>query len=353
MNYSAYGVSYRVSSKSRDRRVALKLLRQRLAEVRTGTHNPAADRVRLADLEQMLKDDYAANRRRSLNRALLSWRHLSGYFGEHTRAIDVTADRINAYLAARLGEDAAPATIQNELAALKRGFSLAVRAGRLHHKPAFPVIAVSNSRTGFFEEADFRALLAELPPELQAPLTFAFHTGWRLASEVLTLRWSQVDLAAGTVRLEPGTTKNNEGREWPLSALPELAALLQRQREHTSVVERELGAIVPWVFHRSGAPILSLRRAWKNACRRTGLSGRIPHDLRRGAVRGLERAGVSRSVAMKLVGHKTQSIYSRYAIVSSRDLAEGVAKLAAQRATQTIGERSVVPLRRATRVATS
>jgi hypothetical protein len=59
----------------------------------------------------------------------------------------------------------------------------------------------------------------------------------------------------------------------------------------------------------------------------------IPHDFRRTAVRNLERAGVPRSVAMKLVGHKTESIYRRYAIVSQRDLAEGVAKLAALRQT--------------------
>src|SRR5271155_3588861 len=59
-----------------------------------------------------------------------------------------------------------------------------------------------------------------------------------------------------------------------------------------------------------------------------GVPGRIPHDFRRTAVRNLERAGVSRSVAMKLTGHKTEAVYRRYAIVSESDLSEGIAKLA-------------------------
>jgi integrase len=221
--------------------------------------------------------------------------------------------------------------VANELAALKRGFSLAVRAGRLVHRPAFPTIQLDNARTGFFEELEFRSLLAKLPDYLRPPVTFAYLSGWRIRSEILSLRWPQVDLAVGVVRLEPGTTKNREGREFPVSALPELAALLARQRELTTATEREVGAVIPYVFHRYGKPIRDFREAWRNACRQAGLVGMIPHDFRRTAVRNLERAGVPRSVAMKLVGHKTESIYRRYAIVSQRDLAEGVAKLAALR----------------------
>lgn len=276
------------------------------------------------------------------NRVQCAFQHLRGFFGDY-RALDITADRLVSYANARAAEKAAPATIVNELAALKRGFSLAVRAARLLHKPAFPTIRPDNVRKGFFERADFQALLTQLPEYLRAPITFAYLTGWRVHSEVLSLCWRQVDLEAGVVRLEVGTTKNREGREWPLNALPELTDLLRAQREHTRRIERETGAVVPFVFHREGRPIRDFRTAWKNACKRAGLTGAIPHDFRRTAVRNLERAGVLRSVAMKLVGHKTESVYRRYAIVCSRDLADGVAKLAQLYASTSAGSRAVLP----------
>ena len=151
-------------------------------------------------------------------------------------------------------------------------------------------------------------------------------TGWRIG-EAKALNWRQVDFCAGTVRLEPGTTKNDEGRTFPFTGLPALEALLRSQRTHTSVIERERGTLVPSVFHRRGKPIRSLHGAWRTACVRAGVPGRLVHDLRRTAVRNLERAGVSRSVAMKLTGHKTESVYRRYAIVSDADLREASRKL--------------------------
>ena len=72
-----------------------------------------------------------------------------------------------------------------------------------------------------------------------------------------------------------------------------------------------------------------MRRAWMTACRKAGSPGLLLHDLRRSAVRNLERAGVSRPGAMKLTGHKTANMYRRYAIVAESDLREAGAKLAA------------------------
>jgi integrase len=195
-------------------------------------------------------------------------------------------------------------------------------------KPYIPSIEVRNVRTGFFEESEFKAVLANLPEDLQPVAEFAYLTGWR-KQEILRLQWRQISFEAGTVRLEPGSTKNDEGRTFPFNSYPALKALLERQKAKTDALQQASEIIVPWVFHRNGKPIRDYRKAWKDACKDAGVPGRIPHDFRRTAVRNLERAGVPRSVAMKLTGHKTESVYRRYAIVSEADLSEGVAKLAA------------------------
>ena len=210
---------------------------------------------------------------------------------------------------------------------MRLAFSLAVKLGKLSHRPYLPAPRVENARQGFFEEAEFEALLKNLPPHVATLVTFLFLSGWRLG-EALGLTWNQVDFRAGVVRLEPGTTKNDEGRTFPFSVLSRFEAVLRQQRELTTKVERATGQIVPLVFHRDGKPLGDLRRPWKKACKAIGLPNRIMHDFRRTAVRNLERAGVPRSVAMKLTGHKTESVYRRYAIVSEADLKEGVAKLA-------------------------
>ena len=136
-----------------------------------------------------------------------------------------------------------------------------------------------------------------------------------------------MDFGAAKVRLDPGATKNGEARTFPLSAYPPRGELLKWQRECTVTVEKKTKQIVSHVFHRDGKPILCFRGAWRKACDAAGVKGRLVHDFRRTAVRNLERAGVPRSVAMKLTGHLTESIYRRYAIVSPADLTAGVEKL--------------------------
>ena len=328
------------SSRTTSRAVANKQLEQWKAQIRQGTYVPDADQTRFDDLATLLLDEYRANARKSLDRAEDAVSHLEGFFSGW-RAQAISTDRILAYVRHRQQQKAANATINRELAALKRMFRLGERAGKVLRRPFIDMLQEHNARTGFFEHADFDAVLAGLPADLKAVFAVAFVTGWRVKSEILTRQWAHVDLQSGWLRLEPGETKNLEGRQFPIT--PVLRVVLERQRERTLAVEKATHAIIPWLFHRAGRPVKSFRRAWLTACKGAGLSGRIPHDFRRTAVRNLERAGVPRSTAMKMVGHKTESIYRRYAIVDEAMLKEGAVKLQALHETQAIAT-PVIPL---------
>jgi integrase len=243
------------------------------------------------------------------------------------RAVDITTDKVRAYVKKRQEVGYSNAEINRELAALKRMFNLASQQTppKVNHMPYIPMLQEDNVRTGFFEADAFLMVLKELPADLQPVASFAYVTGWR-KEEILTLTWRQVDLNAGTVRLEPGTTKNRQGRAIFLT--PELRALLEEQWGKTTAQERQQARIIPWVFHRNGEPIRSFKVAWKNACRRAGQPGRLFHDFRRIAVRNMIRLGIPERVAMQISGHKTRMVFDRYHIVSEGDLREAARKLA-------------------------
>jgi integrase len=178
-----------------------------------------------------------------------------------------------------------------------------------------------NTRKGFIEHATYLDLLKALPGYLRPFVAFAYLTGWR-RSEISSLTWAQVDRVQGVVRLEPGTTKNDEARTLYLDE--ELQALfsdLWKARKHKQNV-------LPWVFvNESGdGQVGDFRFSWSKACNEIGMSNLLFHDLRRSAIRNMVRAGIPERVAMMISGHKTRSVFDRYNIVSDADL-----KLAAER----------------------
>jgi integrase len=248
-----------------------------------------------------------------------------GYFRAERLMSTIATSDPTAYVAHRLSQGAAAASVNHELATIRRAFRLAVRGGELVHMPHVPMLTLNNARKGFFERHELDVILKHLPDYLHAPLTFAYITGWRLKSEILPLTADRVDLVNGIIRLDPGTTKNDDGRTFYATA--ELKKLLTAQLDSLAAL-KQAGTISPYVFHHSdGTPIKSMKKAWTKACEAANLPGKLLHDFRRTAVRNLERAGVPRSTAMAMVGHKTESIYRRYAIVDEAMHREAAAKL--------------------------
>ena len=168
---------------------------------------------------------------------------------------------------------------------------------------------------------------------LRGVATFCYLTGWR-RSEVLTLRWSNVDRGRQVITLDPGTTKNNGGRTLPYDLLPELVEVIDTAwTEHKRL--RQADTICPYVFSRNGKEIRDFRVAWAAACGTAKCPHKILHDLRRTAVRNLIRAGVPEKAAMGVTGHKTRSVFDRYNIIVGDDVRNALGALATSKPTTT------------------
>jgi len=237
--------------------------------------------------------------------------HLRAYFGDSCPAADITAVRIREYQIARRQAGAASATINRETSALNRMFRIVVQWGWLQAGPIFPGrLRESAPRQGFFEHADYIAVRRHLPVPFRDVLDFAYYSGWR-KREIVELTWDEVDLEGCVIRLSPTRSKTGLGRVLPISR--PLAAVLKRRQARKRKA-------VPLVFQRDGVPIRIWRTAFRVACERAGVPGRILHDCRRTAARNLVRAGVPERVAMMLTGHKTRCVFDRYNIVNEREL---------------------------------
>ena len=147
-----------------------------------------------------------------------------------------------AYVLKRRGDDVSNATINRELAILTRMLRLAYETSKLVRIPVIRKLKENAPRQGFFEREQFEAVRRRLRPDLQTASAIAYTYGWRMQSEVLALERRQVDLQSGTLRLDPGTTKNNEGRVVFLT--PELKARLPQLLKGHPVVIEQSGEIV-------------------------------------------------------------------------------------------------------------
>lgn len=132
------------------------------------------------------------------------------------------------------------------------------------------------------------------------------------------MRVSQVDVAQQTIRLDPGTTKNHDGREVIMTdaVCHLLTALVQGKGSEDHVFTRD-----------NGKPVKIFRQTWHKACKHAGIPNLLFHDLRRTGARNLRRAGVAEGVIMKIGGWRTRSVFERYAIVSRTDMADAILKL--------------------------
>jgi integrase len=350
VQYSLRGKVFRESAYSPDRKDALKLLKRRLGEASRGRMiGPVAEKVMLSEMREALLTSYRLKNNRSIVSAERFSRNLVAYFGATTRALDVTSDKIAAYIDTRQKQGFSPASINRETFCLRHMFNLMVEAKRLSrdHVPTVTRLEEAPPRRGFLEPGDFNRLRDALPEHLRDPVSFLYLTGWRKGA-MRSLMWlrdcdlefaSDGTLSGGSVTLQAENSKNKRPFTLPLRG--DLLEVIRRAWENR---DREC----PYIFHDGKMPIGDFRKAWATACKTAGLDGLLVHDLRRSCARNLVRSGVPERVAMDVTGHLIRSMFDRYNVVGGADLESAMDRVSQYVATKANepSRPKVVPLTR-------
>lgn len=336
VKYYVNGAPRRESTGTEKQEEARDFLRLREGAVGKGAPvPPRLDRILYEEVAEDLRRHYRTTGDRDQEEAEGRLKHLDRFFAARKIATIGPAD-VTKYVEHRqaqkthLKRATSNATINREVSVLSRMLRLAYENEKLLRLPVIRRLKENGPRQGFFEREQYGAVCRRLRPDLQVAVAVAYTFGWRMQDEVLTLERRQVDLEVGTLRLEPGTTKNDEGRLVYLAA--ELEIALREQVARVQALERQAGRIIPWLFPHltglwRGERIQDFRKAWRTACKKAGVPGRLRHDLRRTAVRNMVNAGIPERVAMTVTGHKTRKVFDRYHIVSPGDLQEVARKL--------------------------
>jgi integrase len=327
----------RVSTRTKVREEAAATLRKLMGDRDNGlTPVTEVRRLRYADLRTALIDSYVAQGNKSLKSKADGSEYVAGltaldeFFGFKSEVIDgkitvtekgvsvaqITTDAARRFVRKRREGGTGNAAINRSLAALRRMLRIARRDKKIHDVPYIEFQKEPPARKNFLEREKFEELIKMLPTHLRPLVTFLYYCGTRIG-EALQIEWSQVNLDARLIRLEPEQTKTSEARVLPLpSVLVNMLSKVEPKEDK--------------VFDGT-----NLRKEWMTACAACGLGSKIEvegrpydprydgltlHDLRRSAVRNLINAGVRERVAMQITGHKTRSVFDRYHIVSPVDV---------------------------------
>ena len=205
------------------------------------------------------------------------------------------------------------------VALMKRVFNLAIREDMVLKNPCWKVTMLKedNKRDRILSGEEFKRALSELPDYLRPIVSLGYYTGMR-RGEILNLIWKKVNMQEGYLDLEPEDTKNSEPRRIYFDQV--LWDIFRRAGKVRSLKH-------DYVFTYRGKPIKEFREGFNRALKRVGIENFHFHDLRHTFNTNMRKAGVDATVIMKLTGHKTLSMFTRYNTVDQDDAVDAMKRL--------------------------
>jgi integrase len=319
MTFKINGKKVHESTKTANKKLAERIHAKRLTEISEGRWFPnEAKRRTFEELRDRYMKEYAIPNKahRTIEKDKCSFKRLSEFFGGCTLA-EITPQKIANYKRLRRESGIKPATLARELELLRAALNIAVREWEWLEVNPFWKVRIEQPK-GHKERwvtlKEQESLLEASPAWLRDIILFALNTGMR-QDEILSLKWSQVDMLRRTVTLLE--TKNKEKRTIPLNqtALGLLRAKGKIRHISGYVFASEAGTKI----HAR-----NLLRAFYSARRKAGLEDVRFHDLRHTFATRLVQSGVDLYVVKELLGHKSLKMTMRYAHHYPESLRHGV-----------------------------
>lgn len=261
----------------------------------------------------------------------------------HIRADRLTEPDLDKLAGKWIKEGSPNTTINRRIQPVTQAFNLAVRQKLIKETIKFTKLNEDASiRQGFFEPDEYELIMSQFEEPYSDIIEFGYNCGWRIA-EILKLKWENVYLSDGLIKLRKTQTKNRNSRSLPIFG--DIEEIIQRRLEKKTFVKvwntRKNGQRInepenewsesEFVFHKNGCRVWDFGKKWRKARKEVGLPDKLFHDFRRTTAKNLTDSGVPESLAMQITDHKTRSMFDRYNIKNDRDKAVALEALQAHR----------------------
>lgn len=320
-----HGNRMRISTGGDNIADARALLEEKRTEVRMGKFPilNKGKKIKFADLAKEFIDEYQGGRgelaESSRKNYQILLKRLVEFFG-HLALDQISKKDIAKYIKERkqatvkgMGKNTiSPFTINREMGTLRLVLNWAVDQGQLGANPVAKELARKRlfkepPRTRFFSDDEISAILANARGPMKHIILVGINTGMRL-SEILGLRWDEVDIKGRSITIPAERTKNKEAREIRLnSTMIELFQQLKLNRGGQEYVLPN---------PETGKPFnKSISHGWKRLLKRAGVQPGRFHDLRRTFITRAAKAGANVKDIQVMVGHKdfttTMKVYAQ------------------------------------------